>query len=166
MQARRKAHASSSEAAAGQSSSIGAPASGNGSAAVRRCGRTRRISRATIAGTVASSALPSTIAPTLRSVETEHRTRRALAEDVLDDAAQVAVVRDDDVLVREVVAPRVSVAPSARVARIEEADEAAGEQRAARGSPAGSSSATVTASVDRRGRERVADGAELHRDRR
>ena len=55
-----------------------------------------------------------------------------LAEQVLDDAAQIAVVRDDDVLAREVLAPR-SASAQPRVARIVEAGEAAVEQRARAG---------------------------------
>ncbi len=68
--------ASSSSSALRHSISVCEPAKAKGSAFVRRWERRATISRATIEGTVASSAEPSTSAPMLWNEGTETRTVR------------------------------------------------------------------------------------------
>ncbi len=89
--------------------------------------------------------------------------RSGLLQHVLDDTAQVAVVRHDHVIVREVAG--LGEAPlDPGVARIEQADEAAVEQRLSadrRGQLVGDRDRHVEAAAG----QRRGDGAELHRGR-
>ena len=92
--------------------------------------------------------------------------RRGDAHRVLDDAAEVGVVRDDDVVGARGTRFRRDPRAEPRVPGIEEADEAAEEERAGGVMSGGSSSATVIARSDAPAREHLARRCETARARR